>query len=156
MTPLIECPSRRGGWFGLSYPYLQVLGFSWLQDSTLSCLRSHLTSFLLLLCWLVTLCLIAKRWCAPGLGPGSSSCVCSFLEWPHPAHALTNHEFGDNAEMIIPIPGLPLIQIPLSIISFTCPTQHHVDVSNVTWTKCWHLFFKSVFLLELSISVMSA
>ena len=99
--------------------------------------------------------LLSPIWVPLGsLSPGASPHVCSSRKWSHPAQACRSRAMGDNAAIIIRGPDPPLLQIPISMISFTCPTQHLTGISSGTWANFFHFYFpKSVFLLHFSILV---
>lgn len=110
----------------------QVLGFSWCRDTTLSCFHFYLTNFVLLPCWLVILCLIAKQQSAPALSPGSFSCVCSFFsDHIHPKLFWTMY-------LVI---MLKLSSLGLTFLCSRSPyplSLSHVQFSFVWTSQVWH------------------
>lgn len=148
--------SRRGDWFNLFYPHLfrywaslcvRILPF------LLSLLPHGLCHSPLLTCYPLSDFEIME--CPWAQSRFLFSCVLfACVISSHLSHAFLNPVFGDNAEITISGPDLPLPRISTAIISFTCPIQHLMDIASVTWANFSHfLISKSVFPRDLSMSV---
>lgn len=151
----MECSSRRGDWFNLFYPPLlrdwaslciRILPF------LLSLLPHWLCHSLLLPCYPLSDFEIMERPWAQSRFLFSCvllSCVIS----AHLSHAFIDPVFGDNAAIIISGPDHPLPQISTAFISSTSNSASYGHRRCNMGKLFTLLISKSVFPLDLSMSV---